>query len=61
VDAAVLGHAGQYVSYATYDIAEDFTNGAWGTIYQGGGLQDLRLISRARTLPATAPRPASHG
>jgi hypothetical protein len=42
------GTQGQYVSYATYDIAEDFTNGAWGTIYQGGGLQDLRLIqSRA--------------
>jgi hypothetical protein len=42
------GTQGQYVSYATYVVAEDFTDGAWGTIYQGGGLQDLRLIqSRA--------------
>jgi hypothetical protein len=38
----------QYFSYATYDVGEDFTNGAWATIYQGGGLQDLRTIqSRA--------------
>jgi hypothetical protein len=34
----------QYFSYATYDVGEDFTNGAFQTIYGGGGVIDLRTM-----------------
>ncbi len=34
----------QYQSAAQYSVGEDFSNGAWNSTYQGGGLVDLRLI-----------------
>ena len=37
----------QYSSYAVYSITEDFTDGAFSTIYGGGGLLDLRRIQAA--------------
>lgn len=37
----------QYYLTATYQYGEDLTNGAWSTIYQGGGLFDLRSIKQA--------------
>lgn len=38
------GTQNQYVTNAQYSLTEDFTNGYWGTIYQGGGLIDLRAV-----------------
>ncbi|MBA3672237.1 MAG: hypothetical protein H0W68_09480, partial [Gemmatimonadaceae bacterium] len=34
----------QYFLYATYQVGEDYTNGAFATIYGGGGIVDLRGI-----------------
>ena len=34
----------QYTSLAQYTLAEDYANGIWNSIYQGGGLVDLRNI-----------------
>lgn len=34
----------QYQSLANYSVGEDFANGTWNQIYQGGGLVDLRTI-----------------
>lgn len=34
----------QYFSYSTYSVGEDFTNGAFSTIYAGGGIIDLRAV-----------------
>jgi hypothetical protein len=37
----------QYYQYALYQVGEDFTNGAFATIYGGGGVLDLRAIQQA--------------
>ena len=38
----------QYQSLAQYSYGEDFSNGTWNQIYQGGGLVDLRTaVSRS--------------
>lgn len=34
----------QYFSYSTYAVSEDFTDGAFATIYGGGGITDLRGV-----------------
>lgn len=34
----------QYQSIAQYSVGEDFSNGTWNQIYQGGGLVDIRTV-----------------
>ncbi len=41
------GTQNQYVTNAQYSLTEDFTNGYWGTVYQGGGLVDIRAVEKA--------------
>lgn len=38
------GTQGQYQSNSLYNVTPDFADGYWGTVYQGGGLVDLRSI-----------------
>ena len=38
------GTQNQYVSAAQYNVTEDFSNTYWSTVYQGGGLIDLRAV-----------------